>query len=57
VSSEIHVVPAKGGTSTALIRVKDAPFPLAWSADSKRIVYSEIGTSLKSAAMGASPNG
>jgi Tol biopolymer transport system component/DNA-binding winged helix-turn-helix (wHTH) protein len=41
VSYEIHVLPAKGGTSKALTRVKQAPFPLAWSADSKRIVYSE----------------
>jgi Tol biopolymer transport system component/DNA-binding winged helix-turn-helix (wHTH) protein len=41
VSYEIHVLPAKGGTSKALTRVKEAPFPLAWSADSKRIVYSE----------------
>ncbi len=41
VSYDIHVLPAKGGTSKALTRVKQIPFPLAWSADSKRIVYSE----------------
>ena len=42
VSYDIHVLPAKGGTSTVLTRVKSSPpFPLAWSADSKRIVYSE----------------
>ena len=41
-SYDIHVLPAKGGTSTVLTRVKSSPpFPLAWSADSKRIVYSE----------------
>jgi Tol biopolymer transport system component/DNA-binding winged helix-turn-helix (wHTH) protein len=42
VSYDIHVLPAKGGTSKALIRVKfSSPSPIAWSADSKRIVYSE----------------
>ena len=42
VSYDIHVLPAKGGTSKVLTRVKSSPpFPLAWSADSKRIVYSE----------------
>jgi Tol biopolymer transport system component len=42
VSYDIHVLPAKGGTSKVLTRVKNfPPFPLAWSADSKRIVYSE----------------
>jgi Tol biopolymer transport system component/DNA-binding winged helix-turn-helix (wHTH) protein len=40
-SYDIHVLPAKGGTSKALARVQQVPFPLAWSADSKRIVYSE----------------
>jgi Tol biopolymer transport system component len=42
VGYDIHVLPAKGGTSKALTRVKNSPpFPLAWSADSTRIVYSE----------------
>jgi hypothetical protein len=40
---DLHVLPAKGGTSKALTRVKQFPSPLAWSADSKRIVYSENG--------------
>jgi Tol biopolymer transport system component/DNA-binding winged helix-turn-helix (wHTH) protein len=42
-SYDIHVLPAKGGTSKALTRVNLLPYPLAWSADSKRIVYSENG--------------
>jgi Tol biopolymer transport system component len=42
-SYDIHVLPAKGGTSKALTRVRWLPYPLAWSADSKRIVYSENG--------------
>jgi Tol biopolymer transport system component len=40
---DLHVLPAKGGASKALTRVKKFPSPLAWSADSKRIVYSENG--------------
>jgi Tol biopolymer transport system component len=54
-SYDIHVLPAKGGTSRALIRVKQVPFPLAWSADSKRIVYSENWDLLEVSSSGGKP--
>jgi hypothetical protein len=56
VSYDIHVLPAKGGTSKALTRVKNFPsFPLAWSADSKRIVYSENWNLFEISSKGGKP--
>lgn len=53
---DIHVLPAKGGASKALTRVQQSLFfPLAWSADSKRIVYSENGDLLEVSKDGGKP--
>ncbi len=40
-SYDLEVMPARGGTARKLTRVYDAPLPIAWSADSTRILYTE----------------
>src|SRR5205823_1860649 len=40
---ELEVMPARGGTPRKLTLVNDIPSPTAWSADSTRIIFTELG--------------
>lgn len=39
---DLEIIPVSGGPATKLVHIDDIPSPMAWTTDSKRVLYTEL---------------